>query len=229
MWAANYGVGAALDGLPAGLKAFTAAVLGGIGNCRRGAGRCAAGLLEAIGAGYLGELTGGVLGSHYVDIFAFVALILVLTLRPSGLLGERVATAPEGAAMTIKKTPPVAAGPWPCGVAPLLAQQLGNGLGAHHGPGPALRDAGPGAGTSWWATRACWTWAMWPSMPWALHMFALLASPHLAENFRMHTLPERFAHADLDRDPARARAGGAAGVLLGAPRQIAARRLPWPS
>jgi branched-chain amino acid transport system permease protein len=49
------------------------------------------GLIEAIGAGYLGDLTGGVLGSHYADIFAFIALILVLTLRPSGLLGERVA------------------------------------------------------------------------------------------------------------------------------------------
>jgi branched-chain amino acid transport system permease protein len=36
-------------------------------------------------------LTGGVLGSQYADIFAFVALILVLTLRPAGLLGERVA------------------------------------------------------------------------------------------------------------------------------------------
>ena len=38
-----------------------------------------------------GQITGGVLGSHYADIFAFIALILVLTLRPSGLLGERVA------------------------------------------------------------------------------------------------------------------------------------------
>ena len=38
-----------------------------------------------------GDLTGGVLGSHYADIFAFVVLIIVLTLRPSGLLGERVA------------------------------------------------------------------------------------------------------------------------------------------
>ena len=44
-----------------------------------------------IGAGYIGQLTGGVLGSHYSDIFAFIVLIIVLTLRPSGLLGERVA------------------------------------------------------------------------------------------------------------------------------------------
>ena len=47
------------------------------------------GLIEAIGAGYLGELTGGVFGSQYVEIFAFLVLILVLTLRPSGLMGER--------------------------------------------------------------------------------------------------------------------------------------------
>ena len=35
--------------------------------------------------------TGGLLGSHYTDIFAFIVLIIILTLRPSGLLGERVA------------------------------------------------------------------------------------------------------------------------------------------
>ena len=49
------------------------------------------GLIEAIGSGYIGVLTGGVLGSHYSDIFAFIVLIIMLTLRPSGLLGERVA------------------------------------------------------------------------------------------------------------------------------------------
>ena len=51
----------------------------------------ALGLIEAIGSGYIGQLTGGLLGSHYTDIFAFIVLIIVLTLRPSGLLGERVA------------------------------------------------------------------------------------------------------------------------------------------
>jgi len=49
------------------------------------------GLIESIGSGYIGALTGGVLGSHYADIFAFIVLIIVLTLRPSGLMGERVA------------------------------------------------------------------------------------------------------------------------------------------
>jgi len=92
MWAANYGTVQHTMGFTPGLKAFCAAVLGGIGNL---AGAVVGGLLlgfiEAIGAGYLGDLTGGVLGSQHTDIFAFLTLILVLTLRPSGLLGERVA------------------------------------------------------------------------------------------------------------------------------------------
>jgi branched-chain amino acid transport system permease protein len=92
MWAANYGTVQHTMGFLPGLKAFTAAVLGGIGNLAGAVvGAILLGLIEAIGAGYLGALTGGVLGSQYADIFAFAALILVLTLRPSGLLGERVA------------------------------------------------------------------------------------------------------------------------------------------
>ena len=46
----------------------------------------------ALGAGYIGDLTGGFLGSNYQDVFAFFILILVLVFRPSGLLGERVAS-----------------------------------------------------------------------------------------------------------------------------------------
>jgi len=92
MWAANYGTVQHTMGFLPGLKAFTAAVLGGIGNLAGAVvGGVLLGLIEALGAGYLGDLTGGVFGSNYVDIFAFTALILVLTLRPSGLLGERVA------------------------------------------------------------------------------------------------------------------------------------------
>ena len=92
MWASNYGTVQHSMGFLPGLKAFTAAVLGGIGNLAGAVvGAILLGLVEALGAGYLGTLTGGVLGSHYADIFAFVALILVLTLRPAGLLGERVA------------------------------------------------------------------------------------------------------------------------------------------
>ena len=92
MWAANYGTVQHTMGFLPGLKAFTAAVFGGIGNLGGAVvGGILLGLIESLGAGYIGDLTGGVLGSHYSDIFAFIVLIAVLTLRPSGLLGERVA------------------------------------------------------------------------------------------------------------------------------------------
>ena len=92
MWAANYGSVQHTMGFLPGLKAFTAAVFGGIGNLAGAmVGGVLLGVIEALGAGYIGPLTGGLLGSHYQDIFAFVVLILVLTLRPKGLLGERVA------------------------------------------------------------------------------------------------------------------------------------------
>jgi branched-chain amino acid transport system permease protein len=92
MYASNYGTAHHAMGFLPGLKAFTAAVFGGIGNLAGAVvGALLLGLIEAIGAGYIGTLTGGVLGSNYSDIFAFIVLIIVLTLRPSGLLGERVA------------------------------------------------------------------------------------------------------------------------------------------
>jgi len=92
MYAANYGSVQHSMGFLPGLKAFTAAVFGGIGNLAGAmVGGVMLGLIEALGAGYIGVLTGGVLGSNYQDIFAFIVLILVLTLRPQGLMGERVA------------------------------------------------------------------------------------------------------------------------------------------
>ena len=92
MYAANYGSVQHSMGFLPGLKAFTAAVFGGIGNLAGAMlGGVLLGLIEALGAGYIGVLTGGVLGSQYQDIFAFIVLIAVLTLRPQGLLGERVA------------------------------------------------------------------------------------------------------------------------------------------
>lgn len=91
MIATNYGNANFYMGFIPGLKAFTAAVLGGIGNIRGAMlGGLLLGLIESLGAGYIGDLTGGVLGSNYQDIFAFIVLIMVLVLRPSGLLGERV-------------------------------------------------------------------------------------------------------------------------------------------
>ncbi len=92
MLAATYTVAHFYMGFLPGLKAFTAAVLGGIGNIPGAmVGGLLLGLIEALGAGYIGQLTGGILGSHYQDVFAFIVLCAVLILRPSGLLGERVA------------------------------------------------------------------------------------------------------------------------------------------
>ena len=104
-----YGVAQYTMGSVLGLKAFAAAVLGGIGNIPGAmAGGLLLGVVEALGAGYIGDLTdlcryalgpaercadGGhfvLFGSNYQDVFAFVVLILVLVFRPSGLLGERV-------------------------------------------------------------------------------------------------------------------------------------------
>ena len=88
---ANYGIAHYHMGFMLGLKAFTAAVLGGIGNLPGAMlGGVLLGLIEALGAGYIGDLTGGFLGSHYQDVFAFFVLIVVLVFRPSGLMGEKV-------------------------------------------------------------------------------------------------------------------------------------------
>jgi len=90
--AAYYGIAHYNMGFMLGLKAFSAAVRGGIGNIPGALlGGLLLGVIESLGAGYIGDLTGGFLGSHYQDIFAFFILILVLIFRPSGLLGERVA------------------------------------------------------------------------------------------------------------------------------------------
>jgi branched-chain amino acid transport system permease protein len=114
MFSSNYGVAHYAMGFTPGIKAFTAAVLGGIGNLGGAmVGGVVLGLVESIGAGYLGTLTdlcnlphwaqfgplhdacmnGGsfeLLSSNYQDIFAFVILGIVLIFRPTGLLGERV-------------------------------------------------------------------------------------------------------------------------------------------
>ena len=92
MWGANYSSVQFAMGFVPGLKAFSAAVLGGIGNIYGAmVGGILLGLIESFGAGYIGDLTDGMFGSNYQDIFAFIVLITVLTVRPSGLMGERVA------------------------------------------------------------------------------------------------------------------------------------------
>jgi branched-chain amino acid transport system permease protein len=91
MVASYYGIAHYTMGSQLGLKAFCAAVLGGIGNVPGAMlGGVLLGLVEALGAGYIGDLTGNMFGSNYQDVFAFIVLIGVLVLRPSGLLGERV-------------------------------------------------------------------------------------------------------------------------------------------
>ncbi|NWD62946.1 branched-chain amino acid ABC transporter permease [Pseudomonas sp. IPO3774] len=93
MMASNYGSAHFYMGFLPGIKAFTAAVLGGIGNLKGAMlGGLLLGLIEALGTGYLGAATQGVFGSNYQDVFAFIVLIAVLVFRPSGLLGERLAT-----------------------------------------------------------------------------------------------------------------------------------------
>jgi len=92
MWGANYSSAQFAMGFVPGLKAFSAAVLGGIGNIYGAmVGGVILGLIESFGAGYIGDLTDGMFGSNYQDIFAFIVLIIVLTVRPSGIMGERVA------------------------------------------------------------------------------------------------------------------------------------------
>jgi branched-chain amino acid transport system permease protein len=84
-----YGLGHYFMGFMLGLKAFTAAVLGGIGNVAGAMlGGLLLGVIESLAAGYIGDLTGGVVGSNYRDVFAFLVLILVLVFRPSGLMGR---------------------------------------------------------------------------------------------------------------------------------------------
>jgi branched-chain amino acid transport system permease protein len=75
-------------GFLAGLKAFTAAVLGGIGNINGAVlGGLVLGVVEVLATSYIPGTFGG---SAWKDVWAFVLLILVLVFRPQGLLGARV-------------------------------------------------------------------------------------------------------------------------------------------
>ena len=83
MAGAYYGKIDFLMGFIIGLKAFTAAVIGGIGNIKGAMlGGLLLGLLEAFGSQWL--------GGQWRDVFTFAVLIAFLTLKPTGLLGERV-------------------------------------------------------------------------------------------------------------------------------------------
>ncbi|TAM61227.1 branched-chain amino acid ABC transporter permease, partial [bacterium] len=69
------------NGFEAGLKAFTAAVLGGIGNV-------AGAMLGGFVIGLIESLTAGFISDQWATVAVFVLLVLVLIFRPSGLLGE---------------------------------------------------------------------------------------------------------------------------------------------
>jgi branched-chain amino acid transport system permease protein len=76
-------------GFTPGLKAFTAAVLGGIGSIPGAmVGGLVLGLIETLGGTYLPLFTAGALGTEYTDILAFAVLVALLLLRPQGLLGK---------------------------------------------------------------------------------------------------------------------------------------------
>ena len=86
LYGMNYGSIKYNLGFLPGAKAFTAAVLGGIGNIRGAVlGGFILGFLEVFAAGYIPN------GAQWRDVIAFSVLILVLLMRPSGLLGEKLA------------------------------------------------------------------------------------------------------------------------------------------
>lgn len=89
LFAIQYGTIDPYIGFILGIKAFTAAVLGGIGNIRGAmAGGMIIGMLEMFAAANLSDLTGGVFGAEYKDVFAFIILIVVLIFKPEGLFGK---------------------------------------------------------------------------------------------------------------------------------------------
>ena len=78
-------------GFMPGIKAFAAAVLGGIGNLTGALlGGMVLGMIESFAGAYLGTYTMGAFGAEYKDMVAFLILIRVIVFRPNGLLGEQV-------------------------------------------------------------------------------------------------------------------------------------------
>ena len=87
LFATAFGFGNTM-GFDQGVKAFAAAVLGGIGNIR---GAMLGGLLLGLAEAVVPPLP--VVGIEWTDVVAFVVLVLVLIFRPTGLLGERLGRA----------------------------------------------------------------------------------------------------------------------------------------
>ncbi|MEG6591183.1 branched-chain amino acid ABC transporter permease [Paenibacillus barengoltzii] len=91
LFAQQYGTIDPYIGFILGMKAFTAAVLGGIGNIRGAMfGGLFIGVLEMFSSANLSVITGGALGGEYKDVVAFLILIAVLIFKPEGLFGKAV-------------------------------------------------------------------------------------------------------------------------------------------
>lgn len=89
LFALQYGTIDPYIGFILGIKAFIAAVMGGIGNIRGAMlGGFILGLIEMFASANLSLLTGGALGAEYKDVFAFIILVFVLLFKPEGLLGK---------------------------------------------------------------------------------------------------------------------------------------------
>lgn len=91
LYASYYGIMTPTMGVTVGLKAFTAAILGGIGSIPGAMiGGFVLAAIEVAGTALLPILTRGAVGTEYRDVLAFAVLIVVLLFKPSGLLGETV-------------------------------------------------------------------------------------------------------------------------------------------
>jgi len=90
LYAMSYGQVYYMMGSQVGIKGWIAAIIGGIGDFKGAVlGGLLLGLLETVGAGYLPLLTGGQLGAEYRNIFSFFMLILVLLVKPEGLVKRK--------------------------------------------------------------------------------------------------------------------------------------------
>lgn len=91
LYASYYGIMSPSMGAVIGLKAFTAAILGGIGSIPGAMlGAFILAFVEVAGTALLPIVTNDVLGTEYRDVLTFAILILVLLVRPAGILGEPV-------------------------------------------------------------------------------------------------------------------------------------------
>jgi branched-chain amino acid transport system permease protein len=91
MYCAQYNQVTTTMGAMLGLKAFVAAVLGGIGIVPGAMlGGIVIGLVESLSKAYIGSITGGLITSAFSDAIVFAILIIVLLVKPTGILGKNV-------------------------------------------------------------------------------------------------------------------------------------------